>query len=362
MPDLDPWYLENLVCPVERTALVWENGELRSAGGRRYPVVNGIPVMLVEERDQTLGVAHASIRCAREAMARGGAGDALHLQSLGISDAQKADLAGMIAAGASRIDPVVSFMVGATNGIAYSSLVGSLDHYPIPEMRLPHASGDKLLLDVGCNWGRWCVAAARLGYSPVGIDPSLGAVLAAGRMARDLGVTARFIVGDARFLPVQEQVFDCVFSYSVLQHFSKPDCRQALNEMGRVLKPGGNSLVQMAHAVGVRSFQHQLRRGFREPQGFEVRYWALGEMMKAFSDSIGPATASVDCYFGLGLQKSDAAFLRTLPRFAVYGSEMLRSLSNVVRPLVKVADSIFIAAKKERKGPAPSSAVAAIAP
>ena len=38
------------------------------------------------------------------------------------------------------------------------------------------------LLDIGCSWGRWSLAAARKGYSVVGIDPSLGAVMAARRI------------------------------------------------------------------------------------------------------------------------------------------------------------------------------------
>src|ERR1041385_5630502 len=72
------------------------------------------------------------------------------------------------------IDPVIRHVVGATNGILYRSLIGRLSSYPIPDMKLPEGRGE-LLLDVGCNWGRWCVTAVKRGYTPVGIDPSLGA-------------------------------------------------------------------------------------------------------------------------------------------------------------------------------------------
>ena len=41
------------------------------------------------------------------------------------------------------------------------------------------------LLDLGSSWGRWSIAAARKGYSVVGLDPSLGAVLAARRGHED---------------------------------------------------------------------------------------------------------------------------------------------------------------------------------
>jgi SAM-dependent methyltransferase len=159
------------------------------------------------------------------------------------------------------IDPIVSFLVGATNGIAYKHLRGRLSDYPIPELRLPTANG-KVLLDVGCNWGRWCIAAARLGYVPIGVDPSLGAVLAAKRVAAQLGLYIQLVVGDARFLPFPSDSMDFAFSYSVLQHFARADAISAVKEIGRVLKTGGMSLVQMPTVCGVRCLYHQARGNF----------------------------------------------------------------------------------------------------
>ena len=40
-------------------------------------------------------------------------------------------------------------------------------------------TGGTRLLDIGCSWGRWSLAAAARGYDAVGIDPSLGAIMAA---------------------------------------------------------------------------------------------------------------------------------------------------------------------------------------
>lgn len=50
--DVDPKLLEILVCPVTKTALVYDAkaGELISkAAGLAYPVRDGIPIMLPEE-------------------------------------------------------------------------------------------------------------------------------------------------------------------------------------------------------------------------------------------------------------------------------------------------------------------------
>lgn len=74
------------------------------------------------------------------------------------------------------------------------------------------------------------------------MDPSLAAVLAGRRIAGEV---------------------DVAFSYSVIQHFGRPDAEAALREMARVLAPDSEIMVQMANALGVRSFYHQARRGFR---------------------------------------------------------------------------------------------------
>jgi hypothetical protein len=42
---IDPWYLENVVCPVDHTELRVDGRYLISKRGRRYPVVEGLPVL-----------------------------------------------------------------------------------------------------------------------------------------------------------------------------------------------------------------------------------------------------------------------------------------------------------------------------
>jgi hypothetical protein len=105
----------------------------------------------------------------------------------------------------------------------------------------------------------------------------------------------------------------------------------------------------MASAIGVRSFQHLLRRGFREPQGFEVRYWTPWELREAFRRAFGNAEIEADCYFGLGLQPSDAGIYSPLGRAAVKVSELLRKMSKSIRPLVYVADSLYLTARNARQ-------------
>lgn len=264
--------------------------------GHQYPVVDDIPVLL-DDGPQTLWVAESSLKQARHRDADA-AGDPYYLDTIGLSEHERAELA------RSRkwdgcIDPLVSFLIGATNGIAYKHLIGKLQEYPIPELCLPSANG-QVLLDVGCNWGRWCIAAARLGYTPIGIDPSLGAVLAAKRVAAQLGLNVKFVVGDARFLPFRTGSMDVVFSYSVLQHFSKGDASRAIKEVGRVLQANGKSVVQMPTVLGFRCMYHQARRRFREARDFEVRYWSIPALRQVFTKHVGRTTFQWIAFLVLG--------------------------------------------------------------
>lgn len=65
--------------------------------------------------------------------------------------------------GPGEIDPFVKAAIGATNGSLYQHLVGKLTEYPVPALRLPAGDG-RSFLEVGCSWGRWCLAAAQPGH------------------------------------------------------------------------------------------------------------------------------------------------------------------------------------------------------
>lgn len=343
---MDQWYLDNLVCPVDKLPLEYKDGMLISSSGRKYPVIDGVPVMLVDDAEQTMPLVKASLERAKnnpdyiDIRAKD-----LYLESLGISEEEKEDVVRLAVNKDLKIDPVVSFIIGATSGYAYKDLIGNVNEYPIPELRLPNGD-NKLFLDVGCNWGRWSIAASRKGYAVIGLDPSLGAIMAAKRVANQLGLPIRYIVGDARYLPFRSSLFDQIFSYSVLQHFSKDDAVKAFQEIGRTLKTGGTSLVQMPNWLGIRSLQHQIKRGFREPAVFDVRYWSLGRLNEAFQKSIGDTTVTVDCYFGIGLQKSDMKYMSKKVKLIITLSEILRKASAVLLPLKYVADSVYLSSQR----------------
>jgi SAM-dependent methyltransferase len=273
-----------------------------------------VPVVLVEEDEPTHGACWVSLE---------------RQESTGDSDA------------------FVQDVIAATCGNLYRHLVGNVTTYPIPEIRLPPGEG-RSFLEVGCNWGRWCISAAHRGYRVVGIDPSLEAIHAARRVADELEVEAEYLVGDARHLPFADASFDVVFSYSVFQHFTRAAAVAAFRELGRVLTPGGLSLVQMANVWGPRSLAHQLReRRFREPRElFDVRYWSSGELRDELTRAVGPTELTVDGFLTLNAQPADLPLLPRRYRALVRLSEAYRRASRRLPSLVRFADSLYAASRR----------------
>ena len=120
------------------------------------------------------------------------------------------------------------------------------------------------MVEIGCSWGRWSIAAARGGFVPVGTDVHVDALAAAARVSQQLGARADFICCDAEHLSFQSGSVDFVFSYSVLQHLDKSKVRGIFQEISRVLRPGGVCLIQLPNAFGLLSVVQQLKCGFRE--------------------------------------------------------------------------------------------------
>ena len=324
MQSLDEELLKLVVCPRDKQDLRQESNWLFCPSGHRYRIIEGIPILLVAEAEQT----HIEGTRALAAVEEDGAATLPQLKLK-----------------AGEIDPFVKDVIGATNGSLYQHLVGTLTEYPIPALRLPAGEG-RSFLEIGCNWGRWCLAAAQSGYRAVGIDPSLKGIRAARRVAQQLGIRIPYLVADGRYLPFRDSIFDQVFSYSVLQHLSKKNTRSVLAEIHRVLCEGGQSLIQMPNVFGIRCLYHQFRRGFRETRDFEVRYWTIPELHRTFGATLGPASIEVDGFFSLNPQVSDLRFFPWHYKLLVLLSDRLQRISTQVPALAYLADSLYVSASR----------------
>ena len=112
-------------------------------------------------------------------------------------------------------------------------------HDLLPKERLafaaipPHAS----ILDVGCGTGRTTACLRRQGHQVIGVDISYAMIQSAHQACGDTAV----LVNDACYLSFKPHEFDVVvFSFNGMDYiYPYADRLQALQEIKRVLKPGG---------------------------------------------------------------------------------------------------------------------------
>jgi SAM-dependent methyltransferase/uncharacterized protein YbaR (Trm112 family) len=337
---VDARLLSLLACPRDRAELRLEGRHLCCPHGHKYPIVDGVPVLLLGEQQQTIDIAKASLGAAES-----GVGYPIYVDTLGLSAEERRGVERDWNAEA-KIDAVISYLVGATSGWGYTELVGRLKSYPIPD--IPVGEGDgKFLLDVGSNWGRWSISAGRKGWRVIGVDPSLGAILAAQRAFVGQGLDVAFICGDARYLPLKNDLFQCVFSYSVIQHFSEADAASAIAEVGRVLSKGGLAKIQMANKNGMRSTYTRTRRDYLNSGLFRVRYWSLTGLRSIFEQYIGPTTLMAEAFGGLGLLAEDRRWVSNKAKILIRISTVLKRLSTFVKLLIRWADSVYVVSTKQ---------------
>jgi len=99
------------------------------------------------------------------------------------------------------------------------------------------APAGKLVLDIGCGEGRFCRMLEVRGAVAFGVDPVLTFV----EQAQKRGRNNRFTLGRAEALPFRTHSFDLAVSYLTL--IDIPDFRRGIDEIGRVLRPGGGLLI-----------------------------------------------------------------------------------------------------------------------
>ena len=94
-------------------------------------------------------------------------------------------------------------------------------------------------LDVGCGTGRWVRRYEESGFVVMGVDATIEML----QIARARRTRSPLVVGLAENLPFSDAAFDCLSDITVVQHFPYELQSKALQEMIRVLKPGGRLIL-----------------------------------------------------------------------------------------------------------------------
>lgn len=117
------------------------------------------------------------------------------------------------------------------------------------------------LLDAGCGPAKLAPALLAAGWQVTGLDLSPGMI----RQARVTAAGARLLVGDGERLPFASAVFDAAVSLGALEYM---DHLAALDELARILRPGGALVLAMANE---RSFYQRWRDGVHLPVARALR-------------------------------------------------------------------------------------------
>jgi len=106
---------------------------------------------------------------------------------------------------------------------------------------------ERVLLDIGCAYGPFLVAAREDGFSPAGIEPAQDA---ARYVQKSLGIPA--IQGFFPNCPLptpNSPPYDVITLWFVIEHFN--DCLTVLPEIKKILKPGGIFAFSTPSSAGV---------------------------------------------------------------------------------------------------------------
>jgi len=114
------------------------------------------------------------------------------------------------------------------------------------------------VIEVAPGPGYFCIELGKLGpYGITGLDISHTFVEIASKKAAEAGVQVDFRQGNASNMPFSQNTFDFLLCRAAFKNFAEPV--RALQEMCRVLKPGGRGLIiDLRKDASMESINHEV--------------------------------------------------------------------------------------------------------
>lgn len=133
----------------------------------------------------------------------------------------------------------------------------------------------KQVLEIGSGLGTDLAQFAKGGAHVTDLDLSAGHLAHAKRNFELRGLEGTFVHGDGERLPFPDNNFDVVYSNGVIHH--TPNTKTAIEEIYRVLKPGGKTII-MVYAENSLHYWRNLFRDIGVRQG-QLSGISMGEIM-----------------------------------------------------------------------------------
>ena len=154
------------------------------------------------------------------------------------------------------------------------SQFGGLDIYLFDQLVRGRIAAGMTVLDAGCGRGRNIAYLLSAGYQVFAVDQNRDAIETVAELAAELAPRLpadNFRVAPVEALPLDDQSMDVVISSAVL-HFATDEEHlwAMLQEMMRVLKPGGLLFARLASTIGMEGRFRALGNGrYQQPDGDE---------------------------------------------------------------------------------------------
>jgi SAM-dependent methyltransferase len=132
------------------------------------------------------------------------------------------------------------------------------------------------VLEIGASQGRGLVALERLGHKAFGAEPWRPAAVIAHQIADAEGLRIKIAQGQAENLPFQDEQFQLVLAFSVMEHVTELEL--SLREIHRVLRPGGIFWFNSASALCPRQGEiasFPLFGWYPDPLKRRIMHWAM---------------------------------------------------------------------------------------
>ena len=150
------------------------------------------------------------------------------------------------------------------------------------------------ILEIGCGLGTDGAQFAKADAYYTGIDLTEAAIDLARKRFEYSGLPGEFRIADAENLDFADESFDLVYSHGVLHH--TPDTARAVQEIYRVLKPGGRAIVMLYHRgsynyrVGIRVLRRAGARLLKSEGGIRIIHRLTGEPLDSLREHAGLLT------------------------------------------------------------------------
>ena len=98
-------------------------------------------------------------------------------------------------------------------------------------------------IDIGCGTGRAFLPLVEAGYRVIGIDPTWMSIALCKKRIRHTSLCAYPTLASADRIPLPGASIDFVFALSSLFHLNLKELGSALQEIQRILRPGGKAVL-----------------------------------------------------------------------------------------------------------------------